>query len=285
MDGRRHGIKRRSDPPGTIGVYSTPNVSRGFGLTMPVMTRHTIEQHDGSDVELFQAQPTNPRIAGALLLVHGNQGGSRKGAVEFADGGTLSRLASGLNITAAAVSQPGFGRSDGPADFCGPNTQMAIIAALSFLKEQSCVDPKRIVLYGNSRGAIASAMVAVEVSDLRALILSSGVYDLKAVFETSSRGLQQVIRRESGLSDEAFLARSALDHADRVRSETLILHGRLDDRAPVAQAEAFSHALSDAGVAVALKVFECGHRIPRDYSRAVVRAFLRKVLDPVGTWH
>lgn len=236
-------------------------------------------------MEVFQAQAPNSAPAGAMLLVHGNQGGSLKGAVELADSGTLSRFASGLNITAAAVSQPGFGGSDGPADFCGPNTQLAIMAALSFLKEQSCVDPKRIVLYGNSRGAVASAMVAAEDSDLRALILSSGVYDLKAVFETSSRGLQQVIKMESGLSDEAFLARSALHHADRVRSETLILHGRQDDRAPVAQAEAFSHALSDAGVAVTFKVFECGHRIPRDDSRGVVRAFLRKVLDPVGTCH
>lgn len=69
------------------------------------------------------------------------------------------------------------------------------MAALSFLKEQPSFDPKPIVLYGNSRGAIASAMVAAQVSDLRAIILSSGVYDLKAAFEKSSHGLQQAIYR------------------------------------------------------------------------------------------
>ncbi|MGO8048306.1 prolyl oligopeptidase family serine peptidase, partial [Rhizobium johnstonii] len=33
-----------------------------------------------------------------------------------------------------------------------------------------------------------------------------------------------------------------------VRSETLLLHGKHDDRAPVSQAERFSKALSNAGV-------------------------------------
>jgi pimeloyl-ACP methyl ester carboxylesterase len=102
-----------------------------------------------------------------MLFVHGNQGGALLGAREFVDSGTLLRFSSGLNITAAAVSQPGFGASDGPADFCGPNTQQAIMAALCFLKKQPSIDPEQIVLYGNSRGAVASAMVAAQVSDLR----------------------------------------------------------------------------------------------------------------------
>lgn len=257
----------------------------GPGVNMPVVTRHLIERSDGAAVELFQAHVSNATPAGAILFVHGNQGGGLLGAKEFVDSGTLLRFSSGLNITAAAVSQPGFGDSDGPADFCGPNTQQAIMAALSFLKEQPSTDPKRIVLYGNSRGAVASAMVAAQVSDLRAIILSSGVYDLKAAFETSSRGLQQAIQNEAGLSHEAFLARSALHHANNVRSETLLLHGRHDDRAPVAQAEAFSKALSAAGAPVTLNVFECGHRIPREYSQAVLRPFLKRVFDPVVMYH
>lgn len=255
------------------------------GVAMLDVTRHLIDRGDGANVELFQAQPESTTPAGAILFVHGNQGGRLIGAQEAVDSGTLLRFCSGLNITAAAVSQPGFGASDGPADFCGPNTQRAIMAALSFLREQPSVDAGRIVLYGNSRGAVASAMVAAQVPDLRAVILRSGVYDLKAAYEASSKGLRWVIEQEAGLSSEAFLARSALHHVSKIRAETLLLHGRLDERAPVAQAEQFSDALTDAGVPVTLHVFECGHDIPREYAQAAQRSFLQRMFNPVVTYH
>ncbi len=252
---------------------------------MPIVTRHLIDRGDGAAVELFQAQASNVTPSGAVLIVHGNQGGLLIGAREVVDTGILLWFCSGLNITAAAVSQPGFGASDGPADFCGPRTQQAIIAALSFLREQPSVDPECIVLYGHSRGAVASAMVAAHVSDLRAVILSSGVYDLKAAFENSSQGLRWAIQKEAGLSSEAFLVRSALHHVHKIRSETMLLHGRHDDRAPVAQAEKFSEALSDAGLPVVLHVFECGHRISGEHSRTALRPFLQRIFDPVVTRH
>jgi len=251
---------------------------------MPV-TRHLIERDDGAAVELFQACATDTAPTGAILFVHRNQGGLLLGAKELVDNGALLRFSSRLNITAAAVSQPGFGGSDGPADFCGPKTQQAIIAAIRFLKEQPSVDPDRIVLYGNSRGAVAAAMVAAQVRDLRAIILSSGVYDLKEVFETGPRAIRRAIEHEAGLSTEDFRARSALHHAHHIRSEILLLHGRYDDRAPVAQAEAFSEALSDAGVPVDIRVFECGHQIPREESQSALRPFLQKVFVSGITRH
>jgi dipeptidyl aminopeptidase/acylaminoacyl peptidase len=255
------------------------------GTIMPDVTRHMIDRGDGARVELFQAQPESQTPEGAILFVHGNQGGRLIGAQEAVDSGALLRFSSRLHVTAAAVSQPGFGASDGPADFCGPDTQKAIMAAIAFLRTQPAVDPARIVLYGTSRGAVASAMVAAQTSDLRAVILRSGVYDLKTAYEMSSMGLQMTIAQEAGLSDEAFLARSALFHAQKIRSETMLLHGRLDERAPIEQAEEFSDALSDAGVPVMLHVFECGHNIPREYTQVALRGFLDRIFDPLVTYH
>lgn len=128
-------------------------------------------------------------------------------------------------------------------------------------------------------------MVAAQVPDLKAVILRSGVYDLKAAYESSSKGLRWVIEQEAGLTSGAFLARSALHHAQKIRAETLLLHGRLDERAPIAQAERFSNALSDAGVPVMLHVFECGHDIPREYAQTAQRSFLQRMFDPVVTYH
>ncbi|TYC59819.1 prolyl oligopeptidase family serine peptidase [Rhodobacterales bacterium] len=196
---------------------------------MSSIEQHLIDRGDGGRVELFLARPAGPQN-GAILFVHGNQGGLLLGGKEAVENGPLVRFSSRLRVTAAAISQPGFGASDGPADFCGPITQKAIVAALEFLKRQPSVDPARIGLYGNSRGAVASAMVATKVRSLRALILTGGVYDLQRAYASSPRGLQQAIRKEAGVTNESFLDRSALHFSHRIRAETMILHGRYDDR-------------------------------------------------------
>lgn len=251
---------------------------------MSAVTQHFIEREGGARVELFQSEPPAAR-GGAILFVHGNQGGRLLGAKEFADNGALVRFSSRLGITAAAVSQPGFGASDGPADFCGPATQQAIIAALEFLRQQPMVCPDRIVLYGNSRGAVASAMVATKIQTLRALILSSGVYDLQDAYHSSSRGLQHTIEVESGATDRAFSDRSALHHADRITAETLLLHGIHDDRAPVDQAERLSAALVTAGVPVSLHMLDAGHRLSGEQVMPILKDFLTRIFRPTVTLH
>jgi dipeptidyl aminopeptidase/acylaminoacyl peptidase len=242
---------------------------------MPRVTQHQIGPSEA--VELFQASPDIADEAGAILFVHGNQGGRRIGARETVDSGTLLRFSSKLNITAAAVSQPGFGASDGPPDFCGPATQRAIEAALSFMRAQPHVDPDRIVLYGYSRGACASAMVATRDADLRAVILGAGVYDLEEVYRTASPGIRLAIEQEAGTDNDSFAARSALRYADRILCETLLLHGRHDDRAPVEQAEKMAEALSRTGTEASMQIFECGHQIPHALSRDAMRPLLRRV--------
>ncbi len=251
---------------------------------MATVTRHLIDRGDGALVELFQAEaPTSQN--GAILFVHGFQQGLLLGGREAVDNGALLRFSSRFNVTAAAISQPGFGASDGPADFCGPITQQAISAAVEFIKHHPPIDPSRFVLLGNSRGAVASAMVATKLSDLRALILMSGVYDLGAAYQTSSSGIRQAIEMEAGLSEKAFEDRSALHHACKIRAETLILHGKHDNRAPFEQAERLAAALEMEGTAVTLRSFECGHRIPPEQRAPVLRDFLERVFAAKPIYH
>ncbi|WP_428525509.1 alpha/beta hydrolase family protein [Roseibium sp.] len=247
---------------------------------MTTINHHIIDRGDGAAVELFQAHPIGSgEPAGAILFVHGNQEGQLTGARELVDRGTLSTFAVTMNVTAAAVSQPGFGASDGPCDFCGPNTQDAIIAALNVLKNQPSIDSGRVVLYGHSRGAVAAGMVAARYDGLRAVVLSSGVYDLNAFHMDCADGLRIAIETEAGQSAQVFHERSALFHADKINTDMLLLHGRHDDRAPVEQAEAFSLALENSGGKVALKVLECGHRLPATALKTVVEPFLKEVLS------
>jgi dipeptidyl aminopeptidase/acylaminoacyl peptidase len=156
---------------------------------------------------------------------------------------------------AAALSQPGYGHSDGPPDYCGPFTQEAVLVALEFLRQQAVVHPKKIALYGYSRGAIVASMVATRDPQLAAIVLGAGAYDLARLYPTGHRRIDANIRQEAGTSAAAFRARSALDHADQLKVPVLLLHGARDERIPVRQAEAFAEKLQAHGVAVKLKIF------------------------------
>jgi dipeptidyl aminopeptidase/acylaminoacyl peptidase len=230
-------------------------------------------------VEVFTATPKTSRRTGALLFVHGNQGGQRIGGREMVDNGAIAQLASALNITAASISQPGYGTSDGPPDFCGPVTQDAIRACLEFLRSRPTVDPARLMLYGVSRGAIASAVVATKEPNLRALVLASGIYDLEAAYRVTLPGIRQTLESEAGTTRSAFEARSAMRHAKNIRAETLILHGLNDDRAPPNQAQELAEALDAAGARVSLKLFDCGHNIPRPLRNEALRSLYARVFS------
>ncbi|WP_250959104.1 prolyl oligopeptidase family serine peptidase [Rhizobium sp. CG5] len=221
-------------------------------------------------LELFVARPaSDASLRGAILFVHGHQDNPRTGGRDIAENGMLSRFANWRSVIAASVSQPGYGRSSGPPDFCGPATQIAIRLALDFLEEEYGVGRSSTVLYGVSRGAIAGAMVATQEPTLGGVILVAGMYDLETTYETTLPGIRSNIESEAGTTKEAFAIRSALLQADRIRAEAYILHGRQDERAPVEQAIRFAEIVKRNAV-VALSLFDCGHFVPFPLRRPVV---------------
>lgn len=245
----------------------------------PVRTELVAHPADpGKRIEIAWARPAGEGPWPVLLLVHGHQIGERPGAKMYVDNGTLEQYAS-RGMLAAAVSQPGYGRSDGPPDFCGPRSQQAVIAAIAHLRSLPFVDARRVAVFGYSRGAIVAAMVSSQVPDLSAVILGAGIYDLKETFGRLAPDIQANIGREAGLADEAFRARSAIHHVELIKAPTLILHGELDDRASSASARRFGSALEATGTTVRVVVFPgVGHGIPRVRQDAEVNPFLEKHL-------
>lgn len=213
-------------------------------------------------VELYWTQPDGEERYPAILFIHGFQRHERPGGLAYIQYGRLAHIRN-RGYVAAAVSQPGFGESNSKPDYCGPIAQKAVLAAIRFLRKQPFVNPDKIGLMGYSRGAIVASMVAAQDTRLAAAALAAGVYDLKSRYPTGIRGLDANIEREAGTSDEAFRARSALHHVDRIKSPILLLHGAEDDRSPVEQAEEFAEKLNSLGVPVVLKIFHRhGHRLP-----------------------
>ena len=178
---------------------------------------------------------------------------------------------------AAAISQPGYGKSDGPPDFCGPFTQETVLEAIDFLRQKPFVNPDKIVLYGISRGAIVASMIATKDSRLAAVILLSGIYDLANEYPTGFDGLDRAIEKESGTSHDSLKARSAIYYTQKIRTPILLLHGQDDDRCYPNQAKAFAQKLAASDVPVQIKIFpNVGHVIPFKLSSMEVTPFLTK---------
>src|ERR1700704_4480075 len=101
-------------------------------------------------VEYFLEHPPGKGPWATVILLHGHQEGARAGGKDFADWGVLSQLA-GRGYLAVAISQPGYGKSSGPPDFCGKFTQHAVAAVISHLRSEGLASPKNLLIEGISR--------------------------------------------------------------------------------------------------------------------------------------
>jgi dipeptidyl aminopeptidase/acylaminoacyl peptidase len=251
-------------------------VDRGKWVVRKEFLPHS--KDNNKKVELFWTQPEGDGPYPAVLLIHGHQEQIRNGGEAFVKTGRLGILAS-RGYVAASLSQPGYGNSDGPADYCGPFTQDAVLVAMDFLRKQAFVKPNKVALYGYSRGAIVASMVATKDQTLAAVVLGAGAYDFFTWYPTPMRGIDVNIRQEAGTSAEAFRARSAIYDVDKIKAPILLLHGTQDERIPVRQAEAFFEKLQATGVAVKMKIFpKARHNIPIDEQYSEIYPFLAEFL-------
>jgi dipeptidyl aminopeptidase/acylaminoacyl peptidase len=185
---------------------------------------------NGQNVEAISFQPPGSGAFPALMLIPGYQRSAR-------DYIALGSRFAQEGFACVAVTQPGFGKSEGKPDFAGPGTIRALIAGLDKFKREPYVDAKRIGIFGYSRGAIAASLMAVQLNDIRAAVFGGGVYDFrKAYDEIKLEGIRKNMEQESGMSREAIEQRSSILRMKELRCPVLILHGEKDANAPVSQA-------------------------------------------------
>lgn len=219
---------------------------------------------DRGKVEFFWSKPEGVGPFPVLLLIHPEQESPKTGGKMFVESGQVDYWV-GKGYVSIAISQPGYGKSEGSPDFCGPKTQSAVADILKHFQFVSGVDPQRMFLYGGSRGAVVASRVAANGLPLAGVILKSGVYDF--VEWSRSRPWYDVIKLtmlwELGwLSDEKLKERSAVRFADKIKAPVLVIHGSQDYRAPLNIAENFVKKVNDTGGKAKLIVIESEHVIP-----------------------
>src|SRR5215471_12406622 len=123
---------------GLAGCYSH-KMARAQALSIP----HP--DNPAKKIEYFLEKPQGRGPWPAIVFLHGHQDWPTAGGKDFVKWGVLDEFAD-RGYLAVAISQPGYGNSAGPADFCGPYTQDAVAAVIAKLRKDGLVADNRIVL-------------------------------------------------------------------------------------------------------------------------------------------
>jgi dipeptidyl aminopeptidase/acylaminoacyl peptidase len=229
---------------------------------------------NGLVVEAVSFRPAADGPFPGLLLIPGYQRTAQH-LIPF--GVVLARE----GFAVAAVTQPGFGKSQGKADYVGPNTIKVLIEGFRRLRREPYVDGRRMGIYGYSRGAMAASLLAVQLDDVRAAVFGAGIYDFrKAYDEIKLEGIRKNMKLETGMTEEGVRQRSSILQMKNLKCPVLILHGEKDENVPVSQALLLRDQLTALKKQFEIKLFpDRSHSIGTADVTSYTLDFFKRKLD------
>jgi dipeptidyl aminopeptidase/acylaminoacyl peptidase len=211
----------------------------------------------GQKVEALTFRPEGDGKFPGLLLIPGFQ----RSASDYI---VLGRILGQQGFASIAVTQPGFGKSEGKADFVGPATLKALTTGFEKFQRESYVDANKMGVFGYSRGGMAASLMAVKLKSVKAAVFGAGVYDFKKAYdEIKLEGIRENMKAEAGMTDRAIDERSSILQIEKLRAPVLILHGEKDENVPVSQALILRDRLTTLKKVFEIKLFpNAEHSIP-----------------------
>jgi dipeptidyl aminopeptidase/acylaminoacyl peptidase len=185
---------------------------------------------DGKKIEAFTIRPLAEGKYPGLVLLAG-----REGAKTFFTFGTM--LAQ-QGFASLAITEPGFGKSEGKADFMGPKSIEAFAVGFKKFRRESFVEPEKLGVFGYSRGGMAASLLTIKLGKaVKAAVFGAGVYDFKKAYdETKFDEIRENIKTETGFTEKAIRERSSILQMKKLKTPVLIIHGGNDENVPTNQA-------------------------------------------------
>lgn len=213
-------------------------------------------------VEIFWSEQLNSKKSPLVIIVHGHNEGLRLGARTDIYTGVFEYFSEN-GAVAVTMSQPGYGNSDGPTDYCGPFTSAALSSVIDFFSKNDSVDSENIIVYGLSRGATVAALAACSDSRIKSIILVAGLYNMYDGYDYLNDGIKKSLSTEASNSEESLKKRSPFYQLHDLKIPTLMIHGDKDEVAHSKFAKEFFEAAKLKNKKTQFKLFEeYGHGIP-----------------------
>ena len=247
----------------TISIEALGNSPAG-------VTTRFVFPTSGSNAEAYLTRPAGPGPFPLMILLHGDTIGyiGAKSVIREAEA-----FASDLCYAGLAVSLPGYGATEVPPGTDPKTTLKVVLDAASLVKHLPWIDSQRSYLYGYSRGAFFTSLLANRMEGIDGIILHSGVYDLNRFYQ-ETLWFRSVLN-PTGEQNPKLI--NILPEVSTWHAPTLVLHGGKDLLVSVQQANLLRDSLEAAKKPYRFVLYpNNGHRLPAEDVRIRTTAFLRE---------
>jgi dipeptidyl aminopeptidase/acylaminoacyl peptidase len=273
--------------PAAVGQQSQPTLDQTLekeGCATLAERKVRICKYDysthGKRVEAFAIRPLADGKYPGLVLLYGREGAR----TSF----NLASIFAQQGFACVAISEPGYGKSEGKPDFMGPASIEAFKVGFDKFAREPFVDRKKMGIFGYSRGGMAAALLTLKLGkEVQAAVFAAGVYDFKKAYdETGLDGIRESMRSETGMTDQAIKERSAILRMQKLASPVFIIHGENDQNAPTNQSLMLRDRLMELNKEFEIIIL-ADHKhgqLKSNFLSPVIDFFSRKLKGVPGTW-
>jgi len=250
---------------------------------------------DGTEIEGVLTKPVG-YVAGTKVPLLLNPHGGPTGASLNAWFGTPQVLAA----NGFAVLQPNFRGSTGKGieftrankNTWGKGDYEDCMSGVDAMIANGIADPDRLGALGWSYGGYMTYWILTQTDRFKAVSPGAGLTNIYSMY--SQNDIQRYLRwfysdKSPWDAQELYWDRSPMKYVKNVKTPVMIMHGQVDTRVPIAQAQEFYMALKEMNVPVEFVVYpreNHGFTEPRhnmDRVRRYVRFFAKYLKTPVVT--
>ena len=215
---------------------------------------------DGTEIEGLLTKPVDSDGGKLPLLL--NPHGGPTGASTNAFNGTVQVLAA----NGFAVLQPNFRGSTGKGlgfaqankNTWGKGDYEDCMTGVDALIARGLADPDRLGAFGWSYGGYMTFWILTQTDRFKAVSPGAGLTNIYSMY--SQNDIQRYLRwfysdKAPWDATELYWDRSPMKYVNNVKTPTMIMHGQVDTRVPIAQAQEFYRALKERNVPVEFVVY------------------------------
>jgi dipeptidyl aminopeptidase/acylaminoacyl peptidase len=250
---------------------------------------------DGMDIEGLLTKPVGYESGRKVPLLLNPHGGPTGASLN-----TFNGTAQVLSANGFAVLQPNFRGSTGKGlrfaqankNTWGKGDYEDCMTGVDAMIANGIADPDRLGAFGWSYGGYMTFWILTQTDRFKAVSPGAGLANIYSMY--SQNDIQRYLRwfysdKAPWDATDLYWDRSPMKYIKNVKTPTMIMHGQVDTRVPLAQAQEFYMALKEMKVPVEFVVYpreNHGFTEPRhqmDRVRRYVKFFAKYLNAPVVT--